>query len=265
MKKNKAVSAVITAAFLLIAVNFSFSSALSQVSSPETAASAAHYKSASWSAEMYSRITSATWKSYDPFKKAIDINNIDYPLLNAAIYYSTNEMRVKNGLKEVLWAMELERSSWNYAKLMAEKNFFSHYDPSNSERKTPDSRGLLAGIANPHIAENIAETFALDYDGSAVYTLNKSKGQYSKRPNGVPIPMHTYQSFAVSVVDQWMHSPGHRANILSAKNVSMGCGAYYFFSSGSMPMASFKAVQNFQWFEPVKTKPAKDPDPASVR
>ena len=44
--------------------------------------------------------------------------------------------------------------------------------------------------------------------------------------NDKVIPYRTYWGFAKDVVDGWMHSPGHRANILNRDFKRLGCGVY---------------------------------------
>jgi uncharacterized protein YkwD len=36
---------------------------------------------------------------------------------------------------------------------------------------------------------------------------------------------HTYASFAARVVDDWMNSPPHRANLVNPELTSLGCAA----------------------------------------
>ena len=50
-----------------------------------------------------------------------------------------------------------------------------------------------------------------------------------------------------------MNSPGHRQNVLSTSAVELGCGASFFWQNG---FPAFKAVQNFQFFEPVRVNNA---------
>lgn len=48
---------------------------------------------------------------------------------------------------------------------------------------------------------------------------------YSYEPDGPPIRMHTYWSFAQALLDNWMNSSGHRKNTLH-KNVDyLGCAS----------------------------------------
>jgi uncharacterized protein YkwD len=206
----------------------------------------------SWSHDDYKETTYKTFRDNSLFSQEINFDAIDYPLLHAAILFVTNEKRVAKGLKPLTFAIELERAAYNHSKNMVLSGFFSHTDPYNSTRSSTDKRAKLAGITNPYIAENIAQTFGIQYkSGSMVYTIDKNKGLFSYTSGGPVIPPHTYLSFGEAVVTQWMNSPGHRANILSTNAISIGCGAYFFRDTSFNNIAKFSATQNFQWFKEI--------------
>jgi uncharacterized protein YkwD len=206
-----------------------------------------------WSEADYAAVALASFRQDPRFLARIDLAAIDYPLLDAAVFFATNEIRVKQGLKPLAWSPALEQAALGHARRMAEKNFFNHTDPYDRSRASKEDRGHLAGIANPHLAENIAETFGLVYAaGKSIFP--RGNGEFSYRDNGPLIPPHTYLSFADSVLDMWMHSSGHRANILSTNGLELGCGARLYANRSFYEMPMFKAVQNFQWFEKTKMK-----------
>lgn len=214
-----------------------------------------------WTPGEYDRAVSL---DKDPrFAVSLGNQNLDAPLLAAAVFLATNEVRGQQGLPPLAWSPELERSAWNHARRMAVEGFFSHEDPRDATRRTLEKRGKRGGVTNPRMAENIATVFALRYQsGDPVYPLQGGSGGWSLVPYGDPLPYHSYRSLARALVNQWMNSPGHRANILSPYALQLGCGLAPFRDSQSqsgMPM--FTAVQNFQWYEPVKPGPALDPLP----
>jgi uncharacterized protein YkwD len=134
-------------------------------------------------------------------------------------------------------------------------NFFSHVDPVNKKLAKPQDRSAFVGIANPHVAENIATEFGIQYSaGTQVYPLDKDAGIFSYTFNGILIPNHTYLSFASVVVDAWMHSPPHRANILSADGLELGCGTYFYRDKKFNNIPMFMATQNFQWYHKIRSK-----------
>lgn len=197
----------------------------------------------------------ADWRSYSEmklFQEPIDFANFDKSRLNAACYHETNARRVSHGLKALRYHEALESAAQIYAEVLVRDNFFSHNHPTNSSLRTPEDRGRAAGILNPKLAENIAITIALPYrSGDPVYP--RGNGRFSYTPDGPVIPAHTYATFAKEVLDQWMNSPGHRQNVLSTSAVELGCGASFFWQNG---FPAFKAVQNFQFFEPVRANNA---------
>lgn len=207
----------------------------------------------------------ADWRSYSQmklFQEPIDFNNVDKSRLNAACYHETNARRVSHGFKALAYHERLESIAQIYAEVMVRDNFFAHHHPTNSSLRTTEDRGLAAGIQNPKIAENIAITIGIPYEsGAPVYP--RGQGQFSHSPDGPIIQAHTYASFAKEVLDQWMNSPGHRQNILSKDAVALGCGASFFWQDG---FPAFKAVQNFQFFIPIKLNAAiAAPSPATNR
>jgi uncharacterized YkwD family protein len=99
----------------------------------------------------------------------------------------TNQERAKNGLKPLMANWELSRVARYKAMDMRDKNYFSHTSPTYGD---PFTMMKNFGIAYTAAAENIAA------------------GQ--KTPQ--------------EVVQSWMNSSGHRANILSTTYTQIGAG-----------------------------------------
>ncbi|NJK87126.1 MAG: CAP domain-containing protein [Bacteroidales bacterium] len=200
----------------------------------------------------YYQLTVQNFRKDNLLNQPIDFEKIDLQRIHAAIFFVTNEQRVKHKLSVLDHSALLEKAAFMHAQDMVEKDFFSHENKFSRKKLTPNDRGKLVGISNPYIAENIAETFGLEYiPETQVYV--KGAGQFSYSKNGNPIPPHTYLTFADALVLLWMNSPGHRKNILSEKALQLGCGVYYFKDKKFNEMPTFKAAQSFQWYEPVKT------------
>ncbi|NJM16170.1 MAG: CAP domain-containing protein [Bacteroidales bacterium] len=208
---------------------------------------------------VYSKLSLKNFRKYQPFLNEINIDSIDCALANAAVFFVTNEVRAKKKFSKLYFAKPLEVAAWNHSKSMFEEGFFSHYNEKDSTHHSPNERGALAGIANPYLAENIAESFAIDYKANtSVYVLKGRQGQFSYEENGEPIEPHTYLSLAEALVDGWMQSPPHKKNLLSKDNIALGCGLYFFRDTKFYSMPKVLATQNFQQFEPIKEKVAKD-------
>lgn len=103
------------------------------------------------------------------------------------VFGLVNQQRAARGLPALTRVSPLDRSAQNYAGRMATEDFFSHISP---EGETPAGRMLDAGYSWSGWGENIAA--GLDT--------------------------------AEAVMDAWMQSPGHAANILSADYTQIGIG-----------------------------------------
>jgi uncharacterized protein YkwD len=217
---------------------------------------------AKWETADYLKYDHKNFRSNPDFSIVIDDKNIDYRLINAAVFFVTNETRVKLGKKPLEYASQLETAAWTHAKRMVEKNFFSHTDATDAARRTPSQRGGLSGIKNPALAENINEYFGIKYKGgTSIWPVDRSQGIFSSSSGGPIIPNHTYLSLAEALVEGWMNSPGHRSNILSDNGLQMGCGVYFYRDTTFYNMLKCKGVQKFQWFHKIEPGPAVDSMP----
>ncbi|MEV8320058.1 CAP domain-containing protein [Streptomyces sp. NPDC059900] len=107
----------------------------------------------------------------------------------AAVLTLVNEERAKAGCSPVRADAALASLAGDFSADMAERDFFDHTDPDGA---TPWDRAEKAGISDLG-GENIA------------------RGQAN----------------AQSVMDAWMNSPGHRANILNCDYKTLGVGAHF--------------------------------------
>ncbi len=213
-----------------------------------------------WSDDKYAEYTYKTYESFEAFQQAIDPDDIDLPLMHAAVLYRTNKERAQRGLEPLSWKLNLETAAYHHSRVMREHGFFSHTSRVGGRRQ-PEDRARLAGIENPKIAENIATGFLIQYEPRRpVRFLGPGKFRYSNKKSGF-IEYHTYLSLADALVQQWMNSPGHRANILSSKAYEIGIGISPFYKTSFNQMPSFYATQNFQWFRPVVAGESQDPLP----
>ncbi len=106
-----------------------------------------------------------------------------------------NEQRAERGLAPLRAEVRLELAAQRYAGEMVERRFFDHVDPGGLD---PHDRILLAGYpaTNAWTGENLA---------------------YGTGPEGSP----------VEIVDRWMHSPGHKENILRGAFTEIGIGVEF--------------------------------------
>lgn len=101
----------------------------------------------------------------------------------------TNQQRINAGLRPLTWSGELAAVAAAHSRDMALRGFFDHTNPDGL---TPFDRMKQAGLRYSHAAENIAA------------------GQRTPE----------------EVVNGWMNSAGHRANILNPQLTQLGVGYY---------------------------------------
>lgn len=180
-----------------------------------------------WKIEDYEKWDHLNFRQNQSFNQPFSVSNPDYLLLDAAMFFLTNEERSKVGVPPMRYHKFLEVAAYNHSLKMATTGFFSHYNSIDVYRKSTGDRGKLAGITNPHIAENIAYNFP---------------------KNG-----STYMQVATLLIKQWMNSPGHKENILSKKGRQMGIGTYYIENK-------IYGTQAFQWFDDIIENPSGGTD-----
>lgn len=113
-----------------------------------------------------------------------NINAHEYEL---RVLELVNEERAKRSLSPLSWSDELAEVARAHSEDMLKRNFFSHTNPDG---KSPFDRMRAYGISYRSAGENIAA------------------GQ--KTPE--------------AVVEAWMNSEGHRANILNSSYTKLGVG-----------------------------------------
>jgi uncharacterized protein YkwD len=119
----------------------------------------------------------------------------DIELARAAILCLLNRERARHRLSPLRQNAVLEDASQRYSEDMAERDFFAHESP---EGLTPAQRMTAAGYP----------------------------------PGGVSVGENLYwgeeaKSTPVEAVDGWMHSPGHRENILRPQFAEVGVGVAF--------------------------------------
>ncbi|MFH8613562.1 CAP domain-containing protein [Streptomyces sp. NPDC017979] len=108
--------------------------------------------------------------------------------LESQVLALVNQERAKVGCSPVQYDAALAKLAGNFSSDMAKRGFFSHTDPDGD---TPWDRAEQAGVKNL-AAENIARG----------------------------------QADAAAVMESWMNSDGHRANILNCDYKTLGVGVH---------------------------------------
>ncbi|WP_277877969.1 CAP domain-containing protein [Tolypothrix sp. FACHB-123] len=139
----------------------------------------------------------------------------------------TNDERAKFGLPALKGNTELNYAADGYAELMAEKKFFSHVGPDGSRAW---DRAKKVGFEAQTMGENIAF------------------GQRTPK----------------DVVQAWMDSPGHRANILNRNFTELGVGFeqnYWVQKFGSKDLNPTTNIPNSSSGSGSQPTPPSNPTP----
>lgn len=179
------------------------------------------------STDLYHTYNTGNFRMNKELHQKFDPDNVDYRLLNAAVFFCTNEQRIKFKKKQLQHAQELENAAFLHSQKMGELSFFSHQNDFDENLKGPNERGKHCGIENPYVAENI-----LYYSTTDATEL-------------------TYLAIAEKMMAMWKSSKPHWKNILSDEGLQLGCGVYFVYEGES---GAFYGTQNFQFFENVKVK-----------
>ncbi|MGY5117133.1 CAP domain-containing protein [Streptomyces sp. 900105755] len=173
----------------------SASASASASASTSASASAAPTKTATekpTTAETPSRKATATpsrTATKAPVKTAAPITTSQEAVVEAEVLKLVNEERAKVGCSALSASSSLTKLAEAFSDDMAARNFFDHTDPDG---RTPWDRAAAAGITNLG-GENIARG----------------------------------QATAQAVMDAWMNSEGHRANILNCDFKTLGVGVHF--------------------------------------
>jgi uncharacterized protein YkwD len=125
--------------------------------------------------------------------------------LASAILAETNRVRASFGLSPLFPHPVLDAAAAEQSAYMALSTETQHSNPFPGESDVGARVGKL-GLTAGHVAENVIMMPAL-------------------RPEGEEPREYTYTAFAALLVDAWMNSPHHRANILEPGFDYLGCAA----------------------------------------
>ncbi|MCL2072672.1 MAG: CAP domain-containing protein [Marinilabiliaceae bacterium] len=174
---------------------------------------------------------------------------VDTDLLNAAVFWFTNVERQKYNLKQFQFHEKLRQAATLHSEQMKIHNFFDHENNFDARYKTLTNRidaqkdSTFNGFMS--YAENIFDYPVIE--ANTTFTVENRNGQTRFfLMNGKELLPYTYYELAKNVVDGWMNSPGHRANILQPDFEYLGCGSAKYEKQGNgYSTLYFKLTQNF--------------------
>ncbi len=151
----------------------------------------------------------------DPaFETPIPAGALDRPLLDRAILFHTNRVRCGAGLPPLGPDPALRSVATGHSADMVRLGFFGHTSPV-AGRTTMGDRLRSSGVPFRTAAENLATAGRLAIrSGQPVFPLAQ-RCAYSLTPNGPRVPVRTYDALALNLVERWVESPGHRANLMN--------------------------------------------------
>lgn len=181
----------------------------------------------------------------------------DEARMSGAIFAETNRVRAQLGLKAFGAEPKLDDAAETQALIGSVFRPPSHTNPFPLIA-TPLDRVKFAGLNPEVVAENIAQLAIYVLPNGATIYYMKQDRTLRDTHTGQPVQTHTYASFARTVVDAWMNSPGHRENIVNAKLRFLGCAAKISHSQDGIAMVF--AVQAF--YTPKRKAPTPPPPPS---
>lgn len=151
----------------------------------------------------------------------VDFKDYDQHFLNAALFYLTNNYRVKNRRRPVRFEKRLRNASFIHAYEMMSKQFFNHNHPLKPEFRTPKDRCKFCNYQYKTQAENIERiTLGIETD-------------------------ITYLQLAKNILTNFTNGLEYRTNILSPEYTEMGCTVIISEKTFKGGEKDFYAVQEF--------------------
>jgi uncharacterized protein YkwD len=196
---------------------------------------------------VYYTYTSEGFFQLPALYQTIDLFQPDYPLLEAAIFHATNEVRSAENLPPLRYSKGLHKAATLHATQMIELDFHSHYNEQNRYLYFPLDRIREFDKKIPLIGENIAE-YPLLHTQDTYCPERQKNGNfaYFHCKTHKLLEVYSYIAFAKMAVDKWMNSPPHRKTMLHADFQYVGCAARFSrnpYQDRKLPFA--RLTQNF--------------------
>ncbi|HEX2861680.1 MAG TPA: CAP domain-containing protein, partial [Lacunisphaera sp.] len=181
------------------------------------------------------RAAAPDWRALPPedferraeVKTVVDHGSFDADLMAVAIFHETNRVRRRLGLEAFTHLAKLDEAADLKAVMGVMQEELTHHNPL-PETATPAARVESVGLVYRVVAENLARLSLLNVPPGVTQIGIRRRGGRDEPyllDTGRTVEPHTYASFAARVVEDWMNSPGHRANIVSPELKQLGCAA----------------------------------------
>lgn len=154
----------------------------------------------------------------------LSVESLDVKRLSTAVFHETNHVRRRLGLKLFKRLPQLDRAADLQASANALNQTASHNNIITAWA-TPSDRVRSLGLRPSLVSENAGLLPLIDIDPAYGY-IERSTETGSiilDASTGRVAAPHTYATYARAIVDAWMNSPAHRANIVNPEFKYMGC------------------------------------------
>ncbi len=186
-------------------------------------------------------------------QERIVLANLDRELMARAIFHETNRVRARMRLSALKPLADLDRAADFQASIGALMHLVSHDNPM-PDLATLKLRVERAGLKIKTAAENLAASTILEGGtGPRSVIVQRVAGRevFLDPDTRQEVKPRTYAGMAESLVQQWLNSPGHRANLVSQEMEYLGVSVRPRKTAGGMD--SLYAVQVF--FTPLAAPP----------
>jgi len=146
----------------------------------------------------------------------------DAALIDRAILAEVNARRCRAGLAPLTAAPGLRNVAQAHAAWMARSRQVSHAGGPRGQENL-GRRLDAAGMGGRGGAENLAMLHLYRLDGRPVFVRDQAGCVFTDTA-GRQVGRHSVASLAAQVVDNWMASPGHRANLMDPRLRHVGAG-----------------------------------------
>jgi uncharacterized protein YkwD len=169
----------------------------------------------------YYNLSEADFFALESLHQPIDPNKVDTELIEAAVFFTTNQYRKSKRKDPLTFHETLLKSARLHSKSMMDLQFFNHINKKERKLRTPFDRvKFVGGDAFTAVGENLIEAGLHQLGKNGSYHIQNGKLVDKK---GTPLPFYTYAALAQEVVQRWAASKGHRENLLESYQF-LGCG-----------------------------------------
>lgn len=104
----------------------------------------------------YRDVSKELFLSIKKIDSVIDLNNVDYELINLTVLHYTNEHRYKKNKNKLVYNKTLEKSALLHSSEMKKYNFFDHINRKNRKFRTLENRAKYVNYQDYiELAENL--------------------------------------------------------------------------------------------------------------